>query len=149
MINDTTPSYSLGAERAGSFPDWREWPFLIDGEPKGLIEQTHEGYRAAVRYQGVSRETLALATADAKRQAEMTRGRFFGMGLNVYVRALPATDTKPARLSVRGEDGTSTEVSRPQQYEGVTAAEWAVRKAMPDREPVYVTSDGNGWTFKI
>lgn len=149
MINDTKPSYGIGTERGGSFPDWREWPFLIDGDQAGLIERTHEGYRATVRYTGVPRETLELAVADGKRQAEAARGRFFGIGLNVYVRALSATDTKPARFAVEREDGVRAEVSRPQQHEGITAAEWAARQVMPDREPVYVTQDGNGWTFKV
>lgn len=141
--------YGIGEEREGSLPGWREYPFLIDGEQRGKIEKTDKGYRAAVTYTGVERESLKLAMADGERQAEAHRGRFSGGGQNVEVKALAATDTKPSRFAVVSGDGTRTEMSRPGQYEGITAAEWAVRQMMPTMEPVYVTSTKTGWLFRV
>lgn len=141
-------NYGLGEEREGSFSDWREWPFLIDGERKGSIERTGSGYRASVSYTGIERNDLASAFSDGKRQAEAGRGRFAGVGVNVEVKALAATDTKPSRLLVVG-DGVRTEYGHPGFHEGATAAEWAVRRAMPDREPVYTHETKAGWAFRI
>lgn len=140
--------YGIGAERDGSFPDWREYPFLIDGEERGKIEKTDKGYRADVTYTGVPRDTLALAYTDGQRQAEAKRGRFTGKGLTVEVKALAATDTQPSRFAVLN-GGARTELSRPGEYEGITAAEWAVRQVLPTDEPVYVKSTGTGWLFRI
>lgn len=142
-------SYGIGEERTGSFPDWREWPFLIDGEGRGKIERTDKGFRADVTYTGVERPSLALAVADGERQAEAKRGRFSGTGVNVEVKALAATDTKPFRLAVIATDGTRTEVPWDYNYEGIRLAEQAVRRMMPDAEPVFIKGTKDGWLFRI
>jgi hypothetical protein len=141
--------YSIGEERDGSFEGWREWPFLIDGDERGKVEYTGKGYRADVTYTGVERLSLRLAVADGERQAEAKRGQFSGTGVNVEVRALAATDTKPSRLAVIAGDGTRTEVPWDHSYEGIRLAETAVRRMMPDAEPVYIKGTKDGWLFRI
>lgn len=141
--------YGIGEERDGSFPDWREWPFLIDGEERGKIERTGRGFRANVTYTGIERPSLKLAMADGERQAEAKRGRFSGTGTNVEVKALAATDTKPSRLAVIATDGTRTELPWDYGQDGVTLAESAVRRMMPDAEPVFIKGTKDGWLFRI
>ena len=140
--------YSIGEERDGSFPGWREYPFLIDGEVRGKIEKTEVGFRADVTYMGVPRKSLDLAFADGQRQAEAKRGRFTGKGLTVTVTALIETETKPKRLKVT-DGGTSTEVAWSWGRSDKTLGEWAVRQVKPLDEPVFVRSIRDGWEFRI
>ena len=140
--------YGIGEERAGTFPGWREYPFLIDGEACGKIEKTDGGFRADVTYSGVLRKSLDLAFADGQRQAEAHRGRFTGKGLTVTVTALSETETKPKRLKVT-DGGISTEVNWNWSLSGSTLGEWAVRKVKQLDEPVLVRSIRDGREFRI
>lgn len=140
--------YDIGEERPGAFPDWREYPLLIDGKEHGKIEKTAEGYRADVTYMGLPRETLALAYEDGQRQREAGQGRFTGEGLILKVTAIAETETKPKRLKVTG-GGNTTEVSWNWAYSGPTLGEWAVRQVRPKDEPVLLRHVTNGWEFRI
>lgn len=139
--------YVIGDERPGNF-DGLEYPFMVDGVERGTIHHYRDTYTAQANYRGVPRLYLALAYADAQRQVEARHGRFSGLGVSVEVTVLAATTSMGKRLRVRG-NGIDTEVAVNYAYEGESLAEWAVRKAMPDMEPVTLGGAGNGWTVRI